>query len=50
MALCECSRASSSLSKYSEPVYNRFWFSPECEALQALITDDGTNRDRDSLG
>jgi argininosuccinate synthase len=30
-------------SKYSELVYNGFWFSPEREALQALITE--TQRD-----
>jgi argininosuccinate synthase len=29
--------------KYSELVYNGFWFSPEREALQALITE--TQRD-----
>jgi argininosuccinate synthase len=30
-------------SKYSELVYNGFWFSPEREALQALVTE--TQRD-----
>ena len=29
--------------KYSELVYNGFWFSPEREALQALVTE--TQRD-----
>ena len=31
------------IPKYSELVYNGFWFSPEREALQALITE--TQRD-----
>jgi argininosuccinate synthase len=31
------------IPKYSELVYNGFWFSPEGEALQALITE--TQRD-----
>ena len=31
------------ISKYSELVYNGFWFSPEREALQALVTE--TQRD-----
>ena len=31
------------ISKYSELVYNGFWFSPEREALQALATE--TQRD-----
>ena len=31
------------IPKYSELVYNGFWFSPEREALQALITE--TRRD-----
>jgi argininosuccinate synthase len=31
------------IPKYSELVYNGFWFSPECEALQALVTE--TQRD-----
>ena len=35
------------IPKYSELVYNGFWFSPEREALQALITE--TQRDVDGL-
>jgi argininosuccinate synthase len=31
------------ISKYSELVYNGFWFSPEREALQALVAE--TQRD-----
>jgi argininosuccinate synthase len=31
------------IPKYSELVYNGFWFSPERETLQALITE--TQRD-----
>jgi argininosuccinate synthase len=31
------------IPKYSELVYNGFWFSPEREALQALVTE--TQRD-----
>jgi argininosuccinate synthase len=31
------------ISKYSELVYNGFWFSPEREAFQALVTE--TQRD-----
>jgi argininosuccinate synthase len=31
------------ISKYSELVYNGFWFSPEREAVQALVTE--TQRD-----
>jgi len=31
------------IAKYSELVYNGFWFSPEREALQALVTE--TQRD-----
>jgi argininosuccinate synthase len=31
------------IPKYSELVYNGFWFSPEREALQALVTQ--TQRD-----
>ena len=31
------------IPKYSDLVYNGFWFSPEREALQALITE--TQRD-----
>jgi argininosuccinate synthase len=31
------------IQKYSEFVYNGFWFSPEREALQALVTE--TQRD-----
>jgi argininosuccinate synthase len=31
------------IPKYSDVVYNGFWFSPEREALQALITE--TQRD-----
>ena len=27
------------IPKYSELVYNGFWFSPEREALQALVTE-----------
>jgi argininosuccinate synthase len=36
------------IPKYSELVYNGFWFSPEREALQALITE--TQRDVSGLG
>jgi argininosuccinate synthase len=31
------------IPKYSELVYNGFWFSPEREALQALVTDTQRN-------
>lgn len=31
------------IAKYSELVYNSFWFSPEREALQALVSE--TQRD-----
>lgn len=31
------------ISKYSELVYNGFWFAPEREALQALITESQKN-------
>ena len=41
--LCDCSRANGLIPRYSELVYNGFWFSPEREALQALITE--TQRD-----
>jgi argininosuccinate synthase len=27
------------IPKYNEPVYNGFWFSPEREALQTLVTE-----------
>jgi hypothetical protein len=27
------------IPKYSELVYNGFWFSPEREAIQALVTE-----------
>ena len=42
-ALCEYSRARSSIPKYSGLVYNGFRFSREREALQALVTE--TQRD-----
>ena len=35
------------IPKYAELVYNGFWFSPEREALQALITE--TQRDVSGL-
>src|SRR5207248_7123540 len=31
------------ISKYSELVYNGYWFSPEREALQALVTETQRN-------
>ena len=31
------------IPKYSELVYNGFWFSPEREALQALVTETQRN-------
>jgi argininosuccinate synthase len=31
------------IPKYSELVYNGFWFSPEREALQALVTETQKN-------
>ena len=34
-----CSSDLSLIPKYSELVYNGFWFSPEREALQALVTE-----------
>jgi argininosuccinate synthase len=34
------------ISKYSELVYNGFWFSPEREALQALVTRNATRCNR----
>jgi len=33
------------IPKYSELVYNGFWFSPEREALQALVTETQRNVD-----
>jgi argininosuccinate synthase len=35
------------IPKYSKLVYNAFWFSPEREALQALVTE--TQRDVEHL-
>jgi argininosuccinate synthase len=42
-AQCECIQAHAVIPKYSELVYSGFWFSPEREALQALVTE--TQRD-----
>jgi argininosuccinate synthase len=42
-AQCEWGCATSLIPKYSELVYNGFWFSPEREALQVLVTE--TQRD-----
>ena len=34
------------IPRYSALVYNGFWFSPEREALQALVTETQKRRDR----
>jgi argininosuccinate synthase len=41
--LCKCTRATPSFQNIASLVYNGFWFSPEREALQALVTE--TQRD-----